>query len=181
MQNQKLKEHENPRVEPRAFESDPKLKKLAEKASAFTIVRVNKPKRNRFKSAKDLLLNKEQRDALIKTLKLMEAGKVKHVTEKRMDSATEPIKADYLFNMNEWCNYYDCGTVACLGGTAELVAGSQIFMETQIFRERGSLNLNEIHNLFYGFPNYDPTTKQAAKVLRHYLETGTADWSVARK
>src|SRR5882672_6760082 len=105
MQDQMLKERdESPGVEPRVFQSDLRLKELAEKASAFKLP--VKPKRNRFKSAKALKLTPKQRWALIETLKLLEKGKIKHITENKverhyLEDYEKTPKPIALFNMGE--------------------------------------------------------------------------------
>lgn len=72
--------------------------------------------------------------------------------------------------MENWCAEDDCGTVACIGGTAEMV-GDVSFSKYTL----------ELMKLF--FPNRwllltmsTITVEQAAQALRNYLTTGTPDW-----
>jgi hypothetical protein len=122
-----------------------------------------------FKSAKYLGLSRKQRWALIETLKAMESGQVQHVNLNAEDKIRKIKK--YLFNMEDWKGSYDCGTVACIGGTAELIAKAPIF-------ENGELPIvGDLRELFYsGGVDNDVTPKQAAKALRGYLKTGKTDW-----
>lgn len=134
-----------------------------------------------FKSAEELGINDRQRDALIKTLELMEAGKVKHVPYCELHKRS--THNGYHFNMELWVRRgLTCGTVACLGGTAELIGGEDLWNDTPWNKHKHPLK-----NLFFG-SIYDcggvsgnTTDKQAAKALRGYLETGVVDWKKALK
>ena len=70
-----------------------------------------------FKSPKELGLTRAERDALIKTLLLMENGQMIHAGNPHQ----EPVRGKYPFNMVVWQEQYHCGTICCIGGTAELV------------------------------------------------------------
>jgi hypothetical protein len=68
-----------------------------------------------------------------------------------------------------------CGSVCCIGGSAEVLGGLK----------RGSLSdashRSDLHQVFSpyreGSRAWMSTPTQAARVLRHFLNTGTADWS----
>jgi hypothetical protein len=129
-----------------------------------------------FKAAADLGITEPQKEALMKTLVLLETGKLTH----------SPIGEDDIFragshkftghfNMHTWAREHDCGTIACIGGTAELVGG--------VVFGYGDTN-KPLHNLF------EPraidwqlwqfiTPLQAAVALRSYLTTGDARWDEA--
>jgi hypothetical protein len=116
-----------------------------------------------FKTADDLGLTDQHLDALIKTLALMDSGKLTHV-----------INYDYV-NMADWSAPSECGTVCCIGGTAEYV-GNISFGEIK--------NTNQkLHDLFYPYvveAGWDKITiAQAAIALRSYLTTGDARWDLA--
>lgn len=128
-----------------------------------------------FQSAEDLDISEAEKDALIKTLVLMETGKLTHA----------PIGAGYYpdtgpftgqFNMIHWNSAHRCGTVACIGGTAELVGGVS-------FRETAAGVNEQLYRLF--MPDLPEeqwngiTPAQGARALRSYLTTGEANWAEA--
>jgi hypothetical protein len=123
-----------------------------------------------FRSSDDLGITKAQHDALRKTLVLLETGKLTHVEPgfKRADRGSFTGH----FNMNEWNSASDCGTVCCLGGTAELI-GNVKFEPSRLPE-----GLDELF-----FPNIsriqDLTTTHAATALRSYLTNGDAKWHEA--
>lgn len=127
-----------------------------------------------FLSADDLELSERQRDALIKTLVLLETGKLTHVHANdisigfELDDYTN-YKFSGYFNMAVWHEHYNCGTVACIGGTAEMIGQVE-------FNPGISAALRE---LFYPRRHValaNVTVKQAAQALRNYLTTGHAHW-----
>jgi hypothetical protein len=129
-----------------------------------------------FKSADELGITEPQRDALCKTLVLLETGKLRHVPATEVEPDFEHYKSDYLntiFNMVvSYGIAHGCGTVGCIRGTAERVG----HVEFKIFGlPRG------LEDLFYNGRaiTADPTTAQAATALRSYLTTGDAKWHEA--
>lgn len=159
---------------------DTKMKEVLEKANKVAELRYDK-----FKSPKSLELTQEQFDALVTTLRLIEEGHLIHrlisIADDNADHVSlmrtiPKIKKKNNFNMAVWRSKYKCGTVACLGGTAEMVAGRPIF-QTGMFGKRPE----QVEELFYGDPDEDVTETQAARCLRGFLETGEADWVKARK
>ena len=135
-----------------------------------------------FKSAKELGLEQEEWEALITTLTLLENDAIVHVRE--MDHgirAKDPKKP--VFNMAVWHERTACGSVMCIGGSAEFfgkLESNQLSIKAENMDDAGEPAL---YNLFYpGLEqDYDTlTAKQGAKALRHYLKTGRADsWKVA--
>lgn len=136
-----------------------------------------------FKSAADLRLTEEQRDALIKVLALLETDKLRLTKKSQillygMRSDDEIAEFSGSFNMDCWCGFTSCGTVACIGGTAELIAGRTIFNNGSM--DDSNLMLN---SLFYpqnlGKRYRDITVEEASAALRSYLTTGDPNWKAA--
>lgn len=127
-----------------------------------------------FKTATDLGITEPQLSALQKTLVLLETGKLKHVPMGVVPTHEKAFSGQ--FNMNQWHAQNDCGTICCIGGTAQLI-GSVSFD----YFHKNNRNLNK---LFYpdGVRScqwQDITTAQAATALRSYLTTGDARWDLA--
>lgn len=146
---------------------DPELKALVEKA-----------KTGNFLSSKELKLTEKQYDSLVATLLLMETGGVVHIKEDNYENRWEgkklPEGKSHFFNMSAWREKSACGSVCCLGGTAELLAGEPVFRRGAIPDKKP-----EIDKLFYPYEIKDwdtITPKRAANVLRNYLETGVTKW-----
>jgi hypothetical protein len=137
-----------------------------------------------FMTATDLGITEPHKDALIKTLVLLETGKLVHSESKtgKLVHSESSLKPSYSpkftghFNMASWCAEGSCGTVCCIGGTAEIISGTS-------FKLR---NLPEkLDELFFIRPRphgcdwHDVTPEQAATALRSYLTTGDARWDLA--
>lgn len=134
-----------------------------------------------FKSAKELGLKQNEWEALIKTLTLMEADAIVHLPLESYEFKVSNSQTKPIFSMSEWHAKYPCGTVACIGGSAEIF-GNLKMHTMQIAANRIAAAANNDRNLFglfYKWGNRDPTPTQAAKVLRHYLATGRTVWSHA--
>jgi hypothetical protein len=128
-----------------------------------------------FKSAAELKITEAQKEALMKTLVLLETGKLKHVPYSndmlRLNGSSVEGKAfDGFFNMA--CSFAaaDCGTIACIRGTAMMVSG----VDFPPCKEPAQL-----HDLFYHWAGDDPDDVQAATALRSYLTIGDAKWHEA--
>jgi hypothetical protein len=125
-----------------------------------------------FQSPIELGLTDLQFEALCKTLVLLETGKLKK--EDVAAETEEVIKEKEFtghFNMDTWTSTYHCGTVACIGGTAELI-GKVEFMKSSTYND-------QLYTLFYPPSDLDYseiTVSQAANALRNYLSTGNAKW-----
>ena len=129
-----------------------------------------------FESAADLDLTEPQRDALIETLSFMECGKIKHISLDEVAFADADQEAVFsgLFNLSAWIESdYRCGTVACMGGTAELISG------VSFDGWENKPRLQQLFNPSTLIDDFDSVTvERAAKALRGFLTSGTADWSV---
>lgn len=134
------------------------------------------------KTAEQLNLPADQYNALVKTLEFLESGKVTHIHGGQAAGIDIPLGTDAVpiyFSMNWWYGaaQHDCGTVACIGGTAELLSGVKFSgeLDEELFKlfypDSGDLELAPVYN--------DITVEQATKTLRDYLETGDVDWSHA--
>jgi hypothetical protein len=141
------------------------------------------------KTSIELKITDAQRSALIKTLVLLETGKLEYTPVELQNeegryyhrpyalSYSEP-SFDGGFNMGVWSVVYeDCGTVACIGGTAELIGN--VTFENYLVESN-----DELRELFYPFDSLrtspveyeNITPAQAAHALRNYLTNGKANW-----
>jgi hypothetical protein len=130
-----------------------------------------------FKTAADLGITEPQRAALGKVLVLLETGKLRNCPMGGPSESAGMYSGQ--FNMNQWSAENECGTIACIGGTAELVG-------TLAVREmsHAAYGSKRLHELFYPYcvdtlKWTDITTTQAATALRSYLSTGDARWDLA--
>ena len=124
-----------------------------------------------FKTAADLGITEQQKDALIKTLVLMETNKMSHVphTELRCPPNID-LEFNGFFNMAYSYAIADCGTVGCIRGTAEMISGVEFPV----------LDLPDgLGDLFYSWGGGDPGPAEAAIALRSYLTTGDPRWDLA--
>lgn len=125
-----------------------------------------------FQSAADLGITELQKEALRKTLVLLETGKLRLVPMGGTpEYADQPSVFSGQFNMNQWRAENECGTICCIGGTAELIGGVDM---------RPRSHNGRLIGLFY--PDIDClvwasiTPAQAARALRSFLTTGDAKW-----
>jgi hypothetical protein len=138
----------------------------------------------KFLDAQTLGLTEDQRCGLVKTLAWLEAGKLDHENEAKIEK----------FDMGHWrlptytrtaAGFTECGTVCCIGGTAEVLMGMPKFKMSWGAPQ-------ELNSLFYpgqtgdGRDNpkhsgWQASTAQAAVALRGYLETGKTNWDAAMK
>jgi hypothetical protein len=128
-----------------------------------------------FKPADELQITEAQKDALIKTLVLMETGKLIHTPFPKY-YAGHGGSFTGQFNMDGWHGYADCGTVCCIGGTAELVGGVSFndeWVKNDCLCELFAPNIVLVENWSL------ITLEQAARALRSYLTTGRANWAAA--
>lgn len=135
-----------------------------------------------FKTAKQLNIPEAAVEALKKTLVLLETEKLEYISEDIFPSRRGPktvlLKDKSWFNMGVWTTYRECGTVACIGGTAQAISG---FRFDDLVEEGGRVHkCRQLYNLFY--PNdgayiYDKiTAANAAQALRNYLTIGKPMW-----
>ena len=156
---------------------DLSLKDAASKASKLVDeIEVSKPKYDHFKSPKKLGLTAAQHTALVKTLQLMEEGKIHYVDVRKVDWKI-PNDGKHYFNMTLWrAASHNCGTIGCIGGTAEMLGGVDLVYTCRKMSDRN------LHNLFFGDGvKFETTDQEAAVALRGYLETGKTDWSHLKK
>ncbi len=140
--------------------------------------------RTPFLSPDQLGLPAPQHRALVLTLAALERGDLRHYRDDDTDGiAMAPgTKFSGHFNMNWWNNRFvdhKCGTVACIGGTAELL-GAVKFADELLFGPGAN---QQLHDLFYpglSLRVYGTITPdQAARALRCYLHTGIPNWDEA--
>ena len=141
-----------------------------------------------FKTAEQLGLKKKHYCALVKTLVELESGRIKHLpnpsTRTGYDHDSETVGR---FNMSFWCSSNStCGTICCIGGTAEIVGGLPMLALSDLADSRAKLGNSGLHNLFYpyeaGLDMWDDITpKQACRALRNYLTCGRPKWKKAMK
>ncbi len=134
-----------------------------------------------FKSASDLGLTDNQRDALALTLGMLERGELIHVVPSDLSPDYVDVDDNFTghFNMDSWnLTYRECGTVCCIGGAAEIVGK---LPDDSLW---DACDTNEpLYRLF--FPNHctenfeSITMAQAACALRNYLTTGEPNWEEA--
>ena len=131
----------------------------------------------KFKTAAELGLSEDQRCGLIKALAYIEAGKITHINYEDTRNESDKTDSAHRFNMGIWYDHYPCGTVCCIGGTAEML-GSVGYPKTKIpFELRSLFGLVDDEFVFM----HDITERQAGVALRGYLTTGKTDWATARK
>ena len=131
---------------------------------------------NEFKSAEQLYLSEKQKEALVRTLELLENGKLLHVRDFCPEIDKKGEKFTGHFNMAYWRAKDSCRTVACIGGTAELISGVKFLDPNKFIGGHFPPKLNELFFRPTGHFN-SKTPAQAAKALRNYLTTGDAQWS----
>ena len=112
----------------------------------------------------------------MKVLVLLETGKMRHVPMGGAPHDDIPVQFSGQFNMNQWRAENDCGTIACIGGTAEAISGENFRAETYLFNKglQGLFYPPDLHKRWH-----DITPAQAATALRSYLTTGDARWDLA--
>lgn len=134
----------------------------------------------KFLSAKKLNLTENQRCGLIMVLANIEAGKFMHIepselTEKNIVGARSLGKT--AFNMNHWWTRLNCGSVCCLGGSAEMLSGAKFEGAALSDATKALFAIGNYSNA----PSRKATEKQAGVALRNYLETGHPNWDAALK
>lgn len=146
---------------------DPSLKEASAKAD-----KVLESLKDQFKPASELGLNDLQYEGLIKVLDYLENTEVVH------NKPIEEIEG-MTFNMRVWRMPHSCGSVCCIGGSADALMGTYptdmtLYPQYELPRE--------CKRLFFDSPGMgdDTTPKQAAVALRGYLETGVTDWYKAK-
>jgi hypothetical protein len=126
-----------------------------------------------FMTAADLSLTGAQKAALIKVLVLLETGRLEHHQSEPRKIFNDEATFCGKFNMEYWTSLHHCGTVACIGGTAQLVGNVDFEEEPQ------TAALQELFSPQHVLDWSSITTDQAAVALRSYLTTGDARWDLA--
>lgn len=138
-----------------------------------------------FKSPTDLGLTDAEQSAFILVLGLLERGELVHVTKWSGASLRKDGQYSGQFCMELWNDTFSsCGTIGCIGGTAEMVGnlphGS--LLDTM----KGNQKLTDLcfpgELLFEAgveIDYSDITPAQAARALRSYLTTGDPNWVYA--
>lgn len=134
-----------------------------------------------FQAAADLGISEAQKEALMKTLVLLETGKLEYAPTDDLEDDPEGHRAfSGKFNMSSWAAHDECGTVCCIGGTAEII-GNVSF--GGVYGPAYETVDARLHRLFYpemGASRWSLITPaQAARALRSYLTTGDAKWAEA--
>ena len=132
-----------------------------------------------FRTAADLGITEPQKEALMKTLVLLETGKLEHAKLGDRPSGDYREGGEFTghFNMGRWQAVEECGTVCCIAGTAELIGG--VKFPTENYGSNYALkHLFWVGGFFGGDISYI-TPAQAAVALRSYLTTGDANWDMA--
>jgi hypothetical protein len=117
-----------------------------------------------FLSADDLDLTKQQRDAMIAVLHMLERGELVHVP----NSSTVPNGFNMAF---EWAET-ECGTVGCIAGWCDVIGG------TEFIRDAWPESLVKL----FAPPSMDwptITPAQAAIALSNFLTMGEPRWAEA--
>lgn len=95
-----------------------------------------------------------------------------------MAALLEALPEDGRFDLREWESCICAWTIHAAGQTQRPLARLN---PIHVARQWLGIPLHEATELFH--PNLDTygevTAKQAAKVIRHYADTGDVDWSVA--
>lgn len=128
-----------------------------------------------FMTPTDLGISEAEHNALRLTLNALERGELRHVRPARHSNLEAPFTGH--FNMDCWRASGECGTVACLGGTAEMLG------QLPVHSLYVAMSANrELRNLFY--PTViscwnEITSDQAATALHSFLTTGNSNWREA--
>ena len=80
--------------------------------------------------------------------------------------------------------HFECGTARCIAGWALHLDGQDVLAPlstgSSSTRARDLLGIDgdRASDLFFSGIDYHPTTKEAARVLRHLAITGEVDWTI---
>ncbi len=133
-----------------------------------------------FKTAEELGISSDEFDALLKVLGMLERGELTHVIPKRAGILPNYDKGfTGHFNMIREAINDDCGTVACILGTARVLFGMHLFPG---WEGKGGALPKNLHSLFFPISVSAfklITTDQAAIALRNYLTSGDPLWKEA--
>lgn len=129
-----------------------------------------------FMAAEQLYLTEQEYSALKTTLVMLETGKMTHVGF----GLNRYRGLSFGFNMAEWAyEVIACGTVRCIGGTAEFVGHFSGFAnKARLLKYHGHDGLYDLFFCECRGERYmqSVTTEIAACALRNYLRTGKPEW-----
>ena len=101
---------------------------------------------------------------------------------KTLEDEQFPDGKALTFDMASWIKRSDCGTVACIAGTAAILGGMKDWRKGSIrnFAENW-LDINSVDSyklfLWTGKLNYDEVTRDVAVAcLKRFRDTGTVVW-----
>lgn len=127
-----------------------------------------------------MLKLKDERDTLTKVAEMLESGELKH----------SPDSERAGFNMGVTCSKYECGTVACIGGSAYLLehpnqfeAATEYVNGCYVAHNEADLSSGRLEDLYWMTSLRDHsvsyraiTPQQAAIAIRKYLAGSPTLW-----
>ncbi len=125
-----------------------------------------------FLSASELHITEQEREALIRAYVFMTTNK----KFRHMIDADNSNSNDIIFNMSNWNYKTDCGTVCCIGGTAEMLMN----MQGKNFSFDLDGSSASLYNLFYPPFKYNYNKimiPEATQALYNFLTKGEAHWN----
>ncbi len=126
-----------------------------------------------FKTPEDLGLRDIEFNSLVTVLGMLEREELEFFDhDKRVfHELTKCVPTPKFFSMAYWSALTSCGSVCCIGGTAEVIGRFKFSDETP-----------ELFRLLYGpfgALSHEITPAQAAVALRNYLTYGEPRWGEA--
>lgn len=141
----------------------------------------------KFKTAEELGLSEKHYCALVKTIDALANNKIRHISISKIDQYSDAAvgKEPGRFNMNHWqSGFRGCDTVCCIGGTAELIGGLEIYSIGTLASDLEAEGKNGLHNLFYpphkeiDEEDWDKIKpKHAVRAISNYLTYGDPRWT----
>lgn len=116
----------------------------------------------------------------------------------RLADLLESPEAEGHFDIGTWFSYkmpsrisgfairqqlHNCGTTACIGGWAAALGGEEgtignAWSDKEVREWMGLPETGAYWSLCYAYPTESITPKQAARVIRNLIATGSVDWSI---
>ena len=136
-----------------------------------------------FKTADELGLEPDHYEALIKLLGMFERKEIEHRELVKGDAFTDyclpwrsPDK-DFKFNMTTYAAHSSCGTVMCIHGWTQMLAGRMLPHPYEV--KAAKLPRLSYYQLCHPDNKDDWNAlgvEESAAALRSYLTTGASDW-----